>query len=181
MNQTSEAIWAEARVALGQGNLLHAQALFERLLEQAHQQRDTFLERMVLHELGKVARYIGNYRQARLRLAQEMAILQEGTLQRKTIGWVSANIYEQGIICLLEEDLDGAESLFKHALFYANQGDHALSRAFALSGIGEVALRRKDFTRAQINLKESAKQFELAEDLLNANAVRERLARIATA
>jgi predicted ATPase/class 3 adenylate cyclase len=162
-----------ARVVSGQGDMAHAQGNYRRAVELlevslAHQRELGNQQDIAntLHALGDTVREQGDYPRAIALFAQSIALRQElataegGTrVHGRTGARLIAPYIGLGDVYLAQGTYDQARECYHNALTNAeNVGDHNLA-AFAIRGLGRVALREGDVEGAVALLEECVASF----------------------
>jgi tetratricopeptide (TPR) repeat protein/DNA-binding SARP family transcriptional activator len=134
-----------------QSQLTRSLALFNEALGHYEASGDTVGQWQTLRFIGQACLLLGRHVDARLALEQALALARE--LDRERL--IAQTRYWAGQVCLATGDLEGAQAAFG-AVLDAYRDDTGLGHAYAVHGLGEVALSKGVYEVAEQHLAEAA-------------------------
>jgi len=143
---TAENLYIGASIANRQDDPRHAVELAERAFALYRQLGSSIGQGHSLHVLGRASAQLGQESHARQSLHEALRVLTEVGDAR-----CSARVqYALGSLDLDEDDLTGATERFREALVMSSRIDDKLNIAWALDGMGQIALASGDSESAAV-------------------------------
>ncbi|SFE37195.1 Tetratricopeptide repeat-containing protein [Lentibacillus persicus] len=140
-----------------------ANELYSELLRRARQESDSQNEAIAYHQLGLVQRMAGNYEAALGFFAEELAIYD--TFRSTPHLGFAANLYEQAMVHLGQENLTEAQRLMEEALDNAEKTDDFIVIGSLYRGLGDIYQQIARSDEAKKHYRNAANAYRQANDL----------------
>jgi predicted ATPase/DNA-binding NarL/FixJ family response regulator len=139
----TNALAGAATLAIALGDYLSARAVLREALALAEQLRDPALTGRVLSRLGTVTALLGDATEAQAVLERSVVLSREAVAPDTAIALVNL-----GRVFVLLEDLRRAEATVTAGLDLARTADSPYMKAFALTNLAQLKLRRRNYPAA---------------------------------
>lgn len=155
------------------GKWKESEEIYQSLLTQAKSSHNKEEEAVILHQLGMVFRLSGDIHKSREYFVQEENHRTKN-LPFNDIGF-SANHYEQGILFLIEKNLENAVIHMNQALQFAEKAEDTVCCACAHRGLGDIYAEMEKLDLSIHHFQVSKQFFKTAEDNHGIKEIEERI------
>src|SRR5699024_7839804 len=154
------------------GNYTEASELYLEILRIAENEGNKEEEAIAYHQLGMVERLAGQYDKALRFLSTEAEIYK--TLDGDFHLELAANVYEQGMIYLLNNQHIHARRFMEKSLHHAEQAEDSMIIGYAYTGLGDIS-SQSDEKEAEKFYQQAIMAFEWAEDNQAVEAMKDKI------
>ncbi|HLR52980.1 MAG TPA: tetratricopeptide repeat protein [Candidatus Avamphibacillus sp.] len=157
------------------GNYPEARELYLEILRIAESVDNKEEEAIAYHQLGMVERLAGQYEKALRFLSTEAEIYK--TLNGDFHLELAANVYEKGMIYLLNKQYEQARNLMEKSLYHAEQAYDPMIIGYAYRGLGDI-FSQSDEKEAKNFYQQAIIAFKWAEDNQAVEAMKDKISKL---